>query len=107
MFQTFDYVFISVNYRLSPFPYNLDDSDRIMYPDHNTDVADAIKWIVDHIDQYGGDPDNIVVMGHSAGAHLVALTGTNASFLTNVGLSFANIKGVDLLMLKDMMFYTR
>ncbi|MCW3787118.1 alpha/beta hydrolase [Plebeiibacterium sediminum] len=94
LFQTLDYVFVSVNYRLSPFPYELNNSDRVRYPDHNTDVADAIRWVVDHIDQYGGDPYRMVLMGHSAGAHLVALTGTNASFLTNVGLNLANIKGI-------------
>ena len=33
-------------------------------------------------------------MGHSAGAHLVSLTGTSQVFLENVGLSFAQIKSV-------------
>ncbi len=94
LFNSLDYVFVSVNYRLSPFPYEVNNSDRVLYPDHNTDVADAIKWVVDHIDQYGGDSNRVVLMGHSAGAHLVALTGTNVSFLTHVGLSLENIKGV-------------
>lgn len=94
LFQSLNYLFISVNYRLSPFPYKLDNPDRVMYPTHNYDVADAIKWIFDNVDEYGGDINKIALLGHSAGAHLVALTGTNDSFLENVGLNLLNIKGV-------------
>jgi acetyl esterase/lipase len=94
LFQSLDYVLVSVNYRLSPFPFELDNPDRLMYPNHNNDVADAIKWVVDNINQYGGDLDRIALLGHSAGAHLVSLTATNSSFLENVGLGLANIKGV-------------
>lgn len=94
LFQTLEYILVSANYRLSPFPYELDNPDRIMYPTHNRDVADAIKWVVDSISQYGGDPSKVALLGHSAGAHLVALTGTNSEFVSNVGLGFSNIKGV-------------
>lgn len=94
LFQSLNYVFISVNYRLSPFPYELDNPDRVMYPAHNNDVADAIKWIKTNINKYGGNPNKLVLLGHSAGAHLVTLTGTNSTFLENVGLSFNNIKGI-------------
>lgn len=36
------------------------------------DVAAAVAWTVAHVDGYGGDPDRIVVAGHSAGATHVA-----------------------------------
>lgn len=88
------YVLVSVNYRLSPYPYEIDNPDRIKFPSHNLDVADALKAVYDHIADYGGNPEKIAILGHSAGAHLVSLTGTNISFLENVGLSFINIKGV-------------
>ncbi len=88
------YVLVSVNYRLSPYPYETDNPNRVMFPTHNTDVADAIKKVVDNIESYGGDPNKIALLGHSAGAHLVALTGTNPYFLNNVGLSLSSIKGV-------------
>ena len=94
LYQSLNYVFVSVNYRLSPYPYELDNPDRIMYPTHNNDVADAIKWVYDSIDQYGGNPNKIALLGHSAGGHLVALTGTNNSFLESRGMSLSNIKGV-------------
>ncbi len=94
LFQSLDYVFVSINYRLSPFPYELNNQNRIMYPTHNQDIADAIKWVVENINQYGGNSNKIALLGHSAGAHLVALTGSNQTFLNSVGLSLANIKGV-------------
>ena len=31
------------------------------------DVAKSIRWVHDHIAEYGGDPDRLLVMGHSAG----------------------------------------
>lgn len=94
LFESLNYIFISVNYRLSPFPYELNNPDRVMFPMHNNDVADAIKWVYDNIDQYGGNPNKIALLGHSAGAHLVSLIGTNSSFLENVGLKLSHIKGV-------------
>ncbi|KAL6612981.1 alpha/beta-hydrolase [Neocallimastix californiae] len=38
------------------------------------DVYTAITWTFENIEKYGGDPNRITVAGHSAGAHLVALT---------------------------------
>ncbi len=52
-------VFISINYRLLP-----DGTIREM----GEDVAKAIHWIHDHAQDYGGNPNGMFVMGHSAGA---------------------------------------
>ena len=38
------------------------------------DISEAIKWVYNNIHEYGGDKDNIVVLGHSSGAHLLMLT---------------------------------
>jgi len=97
LFQSLNYIFVSINYRLSPFPYELNNPNRIMYPIHNNDVADAIKWVYDNIHEYGGNNNKIALLGHSAGAHLVALTGTNNTFLNNVGLSINNVKGIAII----------
>lgn len=35
--------------------------------------AKAVRWVFDHIREYGGDPDQIFVTGHSAGGHLAAM----------------------------------
>ena len=46
------------------------------------DQRRAMEWVQDHIDQFGGDPDHVVVGGQSAGAgsivqHLVANNGVD------------------------------
>lgn len=94
LFRRLDYVFVSINYRLSPFPFEINNPNRIMYPVHNQDIADAIRWVYDNIGEYGGNSNKIALLGHSAGAHLVSLIGTNSSFLENVELNFSHIKGV-------------
>jgi len=82
------YVFVSVNYRLAP---------EITYPVFVYDVAEALCWVYEHIDEYGGDKDKIYLMGHSAGAHLVALISYNDRFLRDLGLNTSIIKGLVLL----------
>lgn len=59
------YVFVSLDYRLAPavrIEQQLDDIDA------------ALGWIAANITALGGDPGNIQLMGHSAGAHLVSMT---------------------------------
>lgn len=51
------------------------------YPDNIQDVAAAITWTVDHIGRYGGDPNRIVVLGHSAGGHLAALATAHPDYV--------------------------
>ena len=60
------WVGVSINYRLAP---------RDAYPAQIIDVKKAIAWVKQHIEQYGGDPDFIVVTGGSAGGHLSLLAG--------------------------------
>ena len=60
------YVFISVNYRMLP------EADPLMQAD---DVGRALAAAQAHAKEWGGDPDKFILMGHSAGAHLVALLG--------------------------------
>jgi acetyl esterase/lipase len=54
----------NVDYRLSP---------RVKSPEHLIDCKKALAWIREHADEYGVDPDFIVVTGGSAGGHLCAL----------------------------------
>ncbi len=42
------------------------------WPGASEDVAAAVDWVRSNIKTYGGDPDNIFIMGHSAGAAHVA-----------------------------------
>lgn len=89
LFNTAGYVFVSVNYRLSSF-FN----KKTQYPAHTNDVADAIKWVFDHIGKYGGDNNKIALLGHSAGAQMIALLATSPEFLPARGLKATDIKGV-------------
>ncbi|ORX79494.1 alpha/beta-hydrolase [Anaeromyces robustus] len=59
----------------------------ILYPngtvdDMVEDIYNAIKWTSRNIKNYGGDPSNIILSGHSAGAHLSALTIIRATLRT-------------------------
>jgi acetyl esterase/lipase len=78
------FVFVSINYRLLP---------KATIKQMAQDVARAIRWVHDHARDYGGDPDTIFVMGHSAGAQLAALVCTDDRYLKAEGLSFAILKG--------------
>ncbi len=40
-----------------------------------SDIVRSLNWIQKNIAKYGGDPKRVVIMGHSAGSHLVALIG--------------------------------
>lgn len=79
------YAFASIDYRLVPASAVEQQAE---------DVAMAVKALIDDADRLGIDRRRIVLMGHSAGAHLVALVGTDEQYLKSVGLSFADIAGV-------------
>ena len=78
------FVFVSTNYRFVP---------DITVSEMTGDVARASRWVHDHAREYGGDPDSLFIMGHSAGAHLAALVCTDERYLKAEGLSLAHIKG--------------
>lgn len=79
------YAFASINYRLVP---------DATVEQQAADVAGAVKALIDRAAALGIDRRRIVIMGHSAGAHLVALVGTDEAYLRGAGLSFADIAGV-------------
>ncbi len=79
------YAFVSISYRLVP---------DATVEQQGADVAAALRTLIDNAARLGFDPTRIVIMGHSAGAHLVALVGTDETYLRGAGLSFANLDGV-------------
>ncbi|MCZ7568338.1 MAG: alpha/beta hydrolase [Ardenticatenaceae bacterium] len=50
------------------------------YRDNIEDVASAFQWVVDNIAGNGGNADQIVAFGHSAGGHLVSLLATHPNY---------------------------
>lgn len=78
-------VFVSMNYRLAP---------KDKHPAQVDDVAAAIAWAKANIGKYGGDPNKIVIMGHSAGCHLVTLATLDPAPLAKVKLKPSDVRGV-------------
>jgi acetyl esterase/lipase len=78
------FVFVSTNYRFVP---------NVTVKEMTGDIAKAIRWTRDHAADFGGDPNTIFVMGHSAGAHLAALVCTDDAYLKAEGLSLEIIRG--------------
>jgi arylformamidase len=82
------FAFASINYRLSP---------AVMHPAHVEDVASALAGLHRAGASHGVDASRMIVMGHSAGAHLSALVATDARRLAHHGLSPAILRGAILL----------
>src|SRR5262245_14602787 len=77
------YVFVSVNYRLLP---------EGRYPVNVQDVGNALAWVHSHIAEFGGDPEQMFLMGHSAGAGLVGQVATDGTFVRNAGKDLGILK---------------
>lgn len=79
------YNYASINYRLVP---------AATVEQQAADVAQSVRALLDRARELGIDRSKVVLTGHSAGAHLVALVGTDEQYLRGAGLSFADIDGV-------------
>lgn len=84
-FHESGYAFASINYPLVP---------DAKVEQQAADVAASVAYLRTNAAKLGFDPNRIVLMGHSAGAHLVALVGTDPQYLRAAGLDFSAIKGV-------------
>lgn len=58
------WVGVAVNYRLAP---------KHRWPTQIIDVKRGLAWVHEHIGEYGGDAEHVVLTGGSAGGHLAAL----------------------------------
>lgn len=79
------YAYASINYRLVP---------AATVEQQAADVAAALAALRARADALRIDAKRIVLMGHSAGAHLVALVGTDERYLRGAGLGFGDLAGV-------------
>lgn len=70
------FVFVSVNYPMLPDAKALDQANY---------VAKALAHIQNHAGEWGGNPKRLVLMGHSAGGHIVSLLGADPSRVTGLG----------------------
>jgi acetyl esterase/lipase len=74
-----------VNYRLAP---------AHAWPAQAEDVAAAVAWVRTNISSRRGDPHKLFLVGHSSGATLVALVGTDERYLARQVLKTSDLRGV-------------
>lgn len=72
--------------------------DYPLYPDTRFpellhDPARAVTWVQAHAGEFGGDPTRIVLMGHSAGAHMAAFLAFQHHWLLDAGANPGSIRG--------------
>ena len=79
------YVTGVISYRLAP---------QNRYPSYVQDGAAALKWLRDHAKTFGGNPENLFVVGHSAGGFNAVEVVDNARWLSEVNVPVSAVRGV-------------
>jgi acetyl esterase/lipase len=87
-FASKGYLTATMSYRLVP---------QNLFPDFVEDVALAIRQVRADADQYGGDPERIFLVGHSAGGYCILQSVLDPAYFAKAGISIDNIKGVATL----------
>ena len=85
------FCFVSIDYRMLP------EADVATQAG---DVEKAYAYVRANIAQYGGDPNRIIGMGHSAGCHLIALTGMRGGLPGVAALILDDTRAYDLAALE-------
>ncbi|TGD81781.1 alpha/beta hydrolase [Hymenobacter wooponensis] len=80
-------VAVIINYRLAP---------KVEVPAMADDCARAVAWTTQHIAEYGGDPQRLYLMGHSAGGGLAALLTADNQLLARWGMAPNPVRGAIL-----------
>jgi arylformamidase len=82
------YAFASLNHRLVP-AHTVEEQAQ--------DVADAVAYLIKNAAKLGFDSRRVVLTGHSSGAHLGALIGTDMRYLNKNGLGPTSLRGLILI----------
>lgn len=82
--STRGYVVVIPAYRLYP---------QARFPGFVEDAAQAVAWTREHIAEFGGDPAQLFLMGHSAGAHIAAMLTYDERFLRAAGVEPSTVAG--------------
>jgi acetyl esterase/lipase len=76
---------VGVSYRLAP---------KAQTPSFIEDTAASVAWVLKNIERYGGDPKQVFVAGHSAGAYLAMMIAMDPKWLAAQGLSHRQLAGI-------------
>lgn len=77
------FVTVVPDYRLYP---------EVRFPEFLNDGAAALRWVADHGAAYGGDPERIVLVGHSAGAYIAVMLALDPRYLRDAGVEPRRVK---------------
>lgn len=101
------YILVSSNYRMSRQPNPLEQAD---------DIGRALVFVQAKAASWGGDPTRVLLLGHSAGAHLVSLLAADpriviaqggATWLGTIVLDSAAFDLVEIMQGKHHRIYDR
>lgn len=73
------FLYVSVNYPMV--------AEGSMALQQGNDVARAVAYVQKHAAEWGGDASRVILMGHSAGAHLVSLVNADAKMRKDAGVT--------------------
>lgn len=91
------YAFVARAYAAAGFVVVVPDYRKVpgvRFPAFLEDGAQAVRWTVDHVAQYGGDPQRIAFAGHSAGAYEAVMLGLDRRYLTAAGVDPRVVRAV-------------
>ncbi|MCE8986316.1 alpha/beta hydrolase [Bacteroides koreensis] len=71
------YAVVAANYRLSP---------KVNAPAYIEDAAEAVAWVFENIERYGGSKKKIYIAGHSAGGYLCLMLNLDKRYLAKWGI---------------------
>lgn len=81
------YAFATINYTLIP---------TVTVEEQIQEVANSLGYLVKKAESpdFGFDPNRVILVGHSSGAHVVTLLGTDVTYLERAGVNIQTIQGV-------------
>ena len=92
-----DYGFVGKAYAARGFVVVIPDYRKVpgvRFPDYIEDGAKAVRWTRDNIARFGGDPDRILLAGHSAGGYIAMMLALDQHYLAAAGVDPATIRAV-------------
>jgi acetyl esterase/lipase len=91
------FAIIGVGYRFSP---------KVKAPAYIEDAAAAAAWAFQHIGEFGGNPNEIFLSGHSAGAYLSLMITMDKKYLNKYNIDANKIAGVFSLSAQTITHFT-